>query len=287
MGKEIKCRMQYQHRTLTGKAYLESDHILFRGEERLQILFKDLRSVATEAGILHLDFPGGPVSLELGAAAEKWAGKILHPPSRADKLGIKPGVCVRLAGQFDTSFLDDLSWVELATGKIKADLIFLAAEDRGALARIPKLAAALTPAGALWVVYPKGVQLIREIEVLDAGRAAGLKDIEALKAGTSLDAELLGVAARTGSLEAGKFADIVACPGNPEQDIRQVEHICFVDERRCDLSQTRGLNCPPPPRGGMGFVTIDMPHNRTRTGFCLCRQVYCWPCWSTVLLRNG
>jgi len=176
MGQEIKCRMQYQRRALTGKACLEGDHILFRGEERLKISFKDLRSVTIEWGVLHLDFPGGTASIELGAAAEKWAGKILHPPSRADKLGIKPGLAVRLIGQFDTSFLDDLSCVELATGKIKADLIFLAASDREALARIPKLASALKAAGALWVVYPKGVQLIREIEVLEAGRIAGLKD---------------------------------------------------------------------------------------------------------------
>ena len=34
----------------------------------------------------------------------------------------------------------------------------------------------LASKGALWVVYPKGVQIIREIEVIDAGRAAGLKD---------------------------------------------------------------------------------------------------------------
>jgi hypothetical protein len=176
MGQEINCRMHYQRRALIGKACLEGDHILFRGEERLKIFFKDLQSVTAEGGVLHLDIPGGPVSLELGAAAGKWAGKILHPPSRADKLGIRPGVYVRLAGQFDPSFLDDLSGVELATGKIKADLIFLAAEDREALARLRKLKAVLKPAGALWVVYPKGVQLIREIEVLDAGRAAGLKD---------------------------------------------------------------------------------------------------------------
>ena len=108
------------------------------------------------------------------AVTEK--GQVTIPKLVRDKLGIKPGVSVRLAGQFDTSFLDDLSCVELATAKIKADLIFLAATDREALARIPKLKAALKPAGALWVVYPKGVQLIREIEVLDAGRAAGLKD---------------------------------------------------------------------------------------------------------------
>ena len=176
MGQELNCRMHYQGRTVAGKAHLEGDHILFRGEERLKIFFRDLRSVAAEGGALHLDFPGGPVSLELGAAAAKWAGKILHPPSRADKLGIKPGLAVRLVGQLDTGFHDDLSCVELATGKAKADLIFLGAGDREALARLPRLKAGLKPAGALWVIYPKRVQLIREIEVLDAGRAAGLKD---------------------------------------------------------------------------------------------------------------
>ena len=176
MGQELNCRMHYQRRTIAGKACLETDHILFRGAERLKIFFKDLLSVTVQGGLLHLDFPGGPVSFELGAAAEKWAVKILHPPSRADKLGVKPGLTVRLVGQFDVDFLDDLQGVEIAAGRTKTDLIFLAAEDRDALAQIPKLAAALKPAGALWVVYPKGVQLIREIEVLDAGRAAGLKD---------------------------------------------------------------------------------------------------------------
>ncbi len=46
----------------------------------------------------------------------------------------------------------------------------------------------------------------------------GMKPIDALKAGTS----------HTGSPEVGKFADIVSCPGNPEENIRQVEKIHFV-----------------------------------------------------------
>jgi hypothetical protein len=176
MGNELDCRMHYRRRTLAGRAHLEGDHILFRGEERLRIAIGDLWSVTAQAGLLHLDFPGGPASLELGAAAEKWARKILHPPSRAGKLGIKPGLSVRLAGEFDGGFRDELRVVETAAGRAKADLIFLAAPDREALAQVPKLSATLKPAGALWVVYPKGVRIIREIEVLDAGRAAGLKD---------------------------------------------------------------------------------------------------------------
>src|SRR5260370_17130337 len=109
MGQELDCHIQYQGRTLAGKAYLEADHILFRGGKRLKIAIKDLHSVTAQAGILHLDFPGGPASLELGAAPEKWARKILHPPSRADKLAIKPALTIRLVGEFHPPFLAALS----------------------------------------------------------------------------------------------------------------------------------------------------------------------------------
>jgi imidazolonepropionase-like amidohydrolase len=56
----------------------------------------------------------------------------------------------------------------------------------------------------------------------------GMTPAAALKAGTSLDAELFGIADRLGSLEAGKIADIVAVPGDPLADIRQTERVFFV-----------------------------------------------------------
>lgn len=176
MGQELECRMYFQKRMLTGKAYLETDHILFRGDERVKIPLKDLKTVKADAGLLHLDFPGGPARLELGAAAGKWAGKILNPPSRAGKLGVKPGLSVRVVGEFDATFLKELDDAEQT--KRAADLVFFAAPDRKALSQVPKLAAALKPAGALWVIYPKGVTEIREIEVIEAGRAVGLKDVK-------------------------------------------------------------------------------------------------------------
>jgi imidazolonepropionase-like amidohydrolase len=79
-------------------------------------------------------------------------------------------------------------------------------------------------AGTDATVYPHG----RNTEELGLMVTLGMKPIDALKSATSVDAQLLGVSDRTGTLEAGKFADIVACPGNPEQNIREVEKIRFV-----------------------------------------------------------
>ena len=127
MGQEVDCTMRYQGRKLAGKAYLESDHLMFRGEERLKVALKDLTGVKVTGGVLKLEFVGGPAELELGKAAGKWADKILHPPSRADKLGIKPGVTVRLAGEFDSGFLEELRarQAEMAKARSKSIWCFM------------------------------------------------------------------------------------------------------------------------------------------------------------------
>jgi imidazolonepropionase-like amidohydrolase len=56
----------------------------------------------------------------------------------------------------------------------------------------------------------------------------GMKPADALRSATSVDAELLGLADRLGSLEPGRVADVIAVPGDPLQDIRQVEKVFFV-----------------------------------------------------------
>src|SRR5215467_12782236 len=113
MGQELACTMRYRRQILTGKAYLETDHVLFRGDERVKILLKDLTSVKADGGVLTVEYPGGEAKFELGKAAEKWKEKILHPPSRCNKLGVKPGVAVRLVGDFDTEFLEELRTAEI------------------------------------------------------------------------------------------------------------------------------------------------------------------------------
>ena len=173
MGQEIECRMRYGKRSLAGKAYLETDYLLFRGDERVKIAFRDLTSVQASGGLLRLDFAGGPAELELGKSAEKWAQKILHPPSRLDKLGVKAGTTVRLVGDFDAEFVAELRARGAVEASRDAEIVFYAATRRKELARVRTLAAPV-----LWVIYPKGTAEIREVEVIEAGRAAGLKDVK-------------------------------------------------------------------------------------------------------------
>jgi imidazolonepropionase-like amidohydrolase len=56
----------------------------------------------------------------------------------------------------------------------------------------------------------------------------GMSPASALLSGTREAARLLGVDAETGTLEAGKFADVVAVPGNVLTDIHATEHPSFV-----------------------------------------------------------
>jgi len=67
--------------------------------------------------------------------------------------------------------------------------------------------------------------LTREFEALVSW---GLKPVEALQAATVNAAELLGLSDQIGSLETGKYADIVAVNGDPTTDIKAVDSVVFV-----------------------------------------------------------
>jgi len=64
--------------------------------------------------------------------------------------------------------------------------------------------------------------------VYEAYAEAGMTPMQIIHAATRNAAELLGMQDRIGTLEPGKFADIVAVPGDPLKDIRALEHATFV-----------------------------------------------------------
>ena len=182
MGNEVTCTVRFGRQESTGKALLETSEILFRGDFRLKIPFGEMKSVKAADGELLLEFPGGKAVFVLGAQAEKWAHKILHPKTPFEKLGVKEGQKVSALAIADSGFLKQLKdrVGQLATGKSlnDCDVLFFGAETASELANIKKLMAFLKKDGALWIVYPKGQKVITEGDVLAAGRKAGLKDIK-------------------------------------------------------------------------------------------------------------
>jgi hypothetical protein len=182
VGRELVCKVRSANNTSSGKALLETNEILFRGDMRLKIPLASLRSVLARDGELHLQWNDGAAVFELGDHAEKWAHKILHPKTVAEKLGIMPGMVISAVGLRDGDFLKDLRGRAKSFSDSKplshSDLIFVGAEKVVDLERAGKAAPSLSSAGTLWIVYPKGKQEIKEQQVLDAGRQAGLVDVK-------------------------------------------------------------------------------------------------------------
>jgi hypothetical protein len=165
-----------------GKALLETSEILFRGDFRLKIPFSTIKSAKAMDGELRLQTAEGLAVFQLGAAAEKWCEKILHPKSRIEKLGVKSDAKVSLIGDFDAGFLAEIGKLtkSLSKSKVAADSewIFFSADSKDGLGALPKISTTMKGAAALWTVYPKGQKHITENDVLAAGRKAGLKDVK-------------------------------------------------------------------------------------------------------------
>ncbi len=182
MGHELLCRVRSGGKRALGKALLETSEIIFRGDFRLRVPFTSLASVVSRDGELHLKWANNSAIFELGEQAEKWAHKILHPKTTAEKLGIKPGLVILAVGMADGDFVQDL---RAKAGKFSnskplrnCDLVFFGVQSPAELVRIKKLVPLLSSAGALWIVYPKGGQAIQQQQVFGAGKAAGLVDVK-------------------------------------------------------------------------------------------------------------
>src|ERR1700722_9558830 len=73
-------------------------------------------------------------------------------------------------------------------------------------------------------VYPHGLNA-REFAVMVK---LGLSPLQSIQAATVNASDLLGWADRVGTLEAGKFADIIAVDGDPLADVHVLENVRFV-----------------------------------------------------------
>ena len=181
MGSEAVCTVRYDGKASAGKALLETSEIIFRGGEfRLKIPFKEIASLDTSDGELSVGYNGAVAVFELGREADKWAAKIRNPRGLMDKLGVKAGMRVAVLDVQDRDFQSQLAAREVTRSEGEErdlDIVFYEADAVDDLVRLPALRSAIKPAGAVWVVSPKGkAARIKDVDVMAAARDAGLVD---------------------------------------------------------------------------------------------------------------
>jgi hypothetical protein len=180
MGDQLDCKARFNGMLSTGKAYLETDKLLFRGDVRVSVPFKEITAISSDSKNLKVTFPKGTLVLELGAQAAKWQTRIRSPKRLLDKLGVKPDSKVSVLGVDDQDFWADLQTraAHISKGRPAkgSDHLFFRAEDPKALERLESLKSYIKANGAIWVVFPKGKKHIREIDVIQAAKQSGLVD---------------------------------------------------------------------------------------------------------------
>ena len=107
-------------------------------------------------------------------------------------------------------------------GKYRMIPIF---EHAVAMAAATKGMKIMVGSGADGSTYAHGTQAL-DFEMLV--KHGGLTPVRALQGGTMINAEALGWQEQIGSIDKGKFADLVAVPGDPLADITELQRVKFV-----------------------------------------------------------
>ena len=184
MGYDAACTLRCDGKSSRGTAWLEHKELVFRGPNRLAIPLASIRSATARDGTLHVEFGDRSADFVIGTMAAKWATRIMNPPSRLDKLGIKAGMTIAAIAITDSAFLDEARGratkvvAGAPRGATLVDAVFYGANHRDDLARLAAIKKQISANGAIWVVRPKGHADITEAETMAAGKRAGLVDVK-------------------------------------------------------------------------------------------------------------
>ena len=118
-------------------------------------------------------------------------------------------------------YMDDVD-AKNTGGKYRMIPIFEKAVSMAAATKGMKI---MMGSGADGSTYPHGAQAL-DFEMLV--RHGGLTPARAIQSGTIINAEVMGWKDRVGSIEKGKYADVIAVPGDPLADITALQRVGFV-----------------------------------------------------------
>jgi hypothetical protein len=182
LGREVVCSGIINGSSSDGKAQLETDFVLWRGNERAKVPFGSLASVDVREGWLHLKGSEASLDLHLGSPeAERWAQAILHPKTIVDKMGLKAEMRVSLLGIDDPDFLRLMAAVgsdQSPRKRRESDAIVIRVDTARDLQKTAGLESYIKRDGMIWVVSPKGLKGFNEKDVYAHMRSLGFKDVK-------------------------------------------------------------------------------------------------------------
>jgi imidazolonepropionase-like amidohydrolase len=123
--------------------------------------------------------------------------------------------------RYSEPYIDDTD-AKATGGKYRIIPIF---EKAATMAAATKGIKVMMGSGVDGSTFPHGTQAL-EFEWLV--KRAGLTPARAIQAGTTINAEVLGWQDRIGSIDKGKYADLIAVSGNPLTDITELQRVRFV-----------------------------------------------------------
>jgi len=178
MGLELsQCRAVIKGESVTGKLHLDSKELAFRGGD-LKWSIKIGKGTSAKVAGEKLTVKRGAKSatFNIGVKADKWAKKVLNPPSRGTKLGLKADMRFLIKGDFEKSFETELLNHGLVAGRgpKSCDVAFIRVRSAKELKTLDKLAVGCAKGVHLWVIWPKGDKEFGQSDVIARGRDLGM-----------------------------------------------------------------------------------------------------------------
>ena len=200
---------------------LNSDEMRAIVEEAHRVKIKVAAHATTQAGV-QAAIDGGVDSIEHAEEATEDQFKAMR-----DK-GIFLDPTLSTAQALRDIYLKSLYFSPEETTKFEKDIKAFIDLSKAKLRRALKAGVKIAAGSDMWMRYPDKKRGEATTVMFEAMVDAGLSQIETIRAATINAAELLGWQDRAGSVEAGKFADLIAVAGDPLKDITELKRVRFV-----------------------------------------------------------
>ncbi len=171
VGLEAKTTAKTGTKEILGRLHVDSKQLEFSSREFKwkAKLGPELKATARENWLV-VKQGRDKIEFDIGKDAARWVEKILNPPDRPKKLGLKAGMKAWVGTGFDATFKSELKQVELSVVRdpAKCEIAFCMVGHRHELKQTAKLLQQIPDGVNIWIVWPKGIDEVRQADVMEA-----------------------------------------------------------------------------------------------------------------------